>query len=249
MAWHQQIGIHGDSRRTLASISGSESCSSPDRDRVTSSFVVGSRRSRYHLLRWWMRLCELLSNWEKRQDASLIYQKMPEMMIDEGYQHDVSLIETRPGTQIDTLNISLISLMRFSGMALVRCYSECFWSGDLRAFVSEIGEIMKRLQGTNCNCCIFGRDARGASSYGVDPIPIHQRVSVPYPVWTRISGQSSISRVSSVTDVHQSWCLVDIKTSVRGCLMNSWSFDRGIVSQRSRLERQISVKESNLHSQ
>jgi hypothetical protein len=31
IAWHQQFKIHGDSRRLLASISGSESCASPDR--------------------------------------------------------------------------------------------------------------------------------------------------------------------------------------------------------------------------
>jgi hypothetical protein len=31
MAEHQQLGIHGDYRRTLASISGSESCASSDR--------------------------------------------------------------------------------------------------------------------------------------------------------------------------------------------------------------------------
>jgi hypothetical protein len=40
MAWHgnprhQQLGIHGDSRRTLASVSGSESCASPDRDLIS----------------------------------------------------------------------------------------------------------------------------------------------------------------------------------------------------------------------
>jgi hypothetical protein len=33
MALHQQLGIHGDSRRTLPSISGSESYASPDRGR------------------------------------------------------------------------------------------------------------------------------------------------------------------------------------------------------------------------
>jgi hypothetical protein len=30
MTWHQQLGIHADSRRRLASISGSESYASPD---------------------------------------------------------------------------------------------------------------------------------------------------------------------------------------------------------------------------
>jgi hypothetical protein len=33
LAWHQQFGIHVDSRRTWASDSGSESCASPDRGR------------------------------------------------------------------------------------------------------------------------------------------------------------------------------------------------------------------------
>jgi hypothetical protein len=35
MAWHQQLGIHQDFRRMSASISGSESCASPDRDLIS----------------------------------------------------------------------------------------------------------------------------------------------------------------------------------------------------------------------
>jgi hypothetical protein len=43
-----------------------------------------------------------------------------------------------------------------------------------------------------------------ALSQGVDPITIHQRVSRPYPAWSKIFGHSFLSRVSSVTDFHQS---------------------------------------------
>jgi hypothetical protein len=35
MTWHQQLGIHGDPKRTLASILGSESCASLDQDVIS----------------------------------------------------------------------------------------------------------------------------------------------------------------------------------------------------------------------
>jgi hypothetical protein len=58
---------------------------------------------------------------------------------------------------------------------------------------------------------------RGASSHDADPILIHQRVTGPYPAWSSISGHSSITRVSSVTDLHQSRFLSIWKISVIEC--------------------------------
>jgi hypothetical protein len=51
----------------------------------------------------------------------------------------------------------------------------------------------------------------GALNHDADSVLIHQRVSGPYPAWSRISGHSSIPRVSSVTDFHQSRSFVDIE--------------------------------------
>jgi hypothetical protein len=60
----------------------------------------------------------------------------------------------------------------------------------------------------------FSPRYRGALSHGIDPIPIHQKVSEPYHSWRRISGHFSISLASSVADSHQSRVSVDKEKNV-----------------------------------
>jgi hypothetical protein len=64
---------------------------------------------------------------------------------------------------------------------------------------------------------------RGAVNHGADPILIHQRVSGPYPAWSRVSERSSIPSVWIVTNFHQSRFFVDFEKICDLIHMSLWT--------------------------